>query len=38
MHQNEMAIASTVGKTVENIQSYQAYIKLDKYRFFNDHS
>ena len=33
MNQHEIAIASTVGKTVENFQSYQAYIKLDKYSF-----
>ena len=33
MNQNEMAIARTVGKTVQNFQSYQGYIKLDKYSF-----
>ena len=33
MNQHEKAIARTVGKTVENFQSYQAYIKLDKYSF-----
>ena len=38
MSQHEKAIARTVGKTVENFQGYQAYIKLDKYSFFNDHS